>query len=281
MNMRMSSEDFWEANERAMVRDAIRDTENEIARDAFDLPDPDDNPDDLELFDVEGWDGEPLSDLEIAHRNIYGDDPNNFDRQVALAADRELMGENERLQQELEQTREAFDREFNAPERRAALEANLRDQLYRQYGVLPTDDAGVTRLLSDLTAQQNQIHALNEDRINSSMSTAHDRYGAEFEAGFAALSRASKGGDRTAQMFVSDIMNSADPGERLMEISRYTSEPRGGGRGGPYMPSLNSGTNYGARASPARGRSDRDLADDYSGWGSEDAERDIFESVFR
>ena len=71
-----------------VTREMVRDTEREIFEDAigqdpgYDLSD--DDVDEMDLSEVEGWDGEPLHPDEIAVTNSIGWDENNNDRPIAL-----------------------------------------------------------------------------------------------------------------------------------------------------------------------------------------------------
>ena len=54
---------------------------------------------------VTGWDGRPLPDEEIAHRNLYGDDPSGNDRPVELRDMDDAATHIEDLQQQLQAER--------------------------------------------------------------------------------------------------------------------------------------------------------------------------------
>src|SRR5882672_6063988 len=123
------------------VREAIAETEREIFYDALDEEPPDDDfNDDLEQMDSIDGEG-TLSLEEIAE----GATDNGYDRPLALHADQELMEEN--------------------AEQREAFRANVREQLYQQFGILGTDDR-VDHLVDALAAQQQQTQNFSNDHVN-------------------------------------------------------------------------------------------------------------------
>lgn len=273
---RLSNEELWEANERALIRDAIAETEQEIVDDALDLA-PDDDDGDMSLEEVEGWDGENLSDFEVAHTALSGfNEESNYDRQVALAADRELLGEVQRLRQERDAARADYDREFNAPERVAAMQAQIREGLYQRYGVLGTDDARTNQLISEIAAQQAHVSALNEHRISRSMSEAESAYGDDFREAFAAAQRAAATGSPDARAVINGILNQPDPGLALMRAHYGNFDTMG-----RTSDAFTDRYGYmGARAAPSRSRG-RDISDDVAGsFGNEAIEREIADSVW-
>lgn len=272
--MRKTNEQLYDEAERFSAEQAMRDTDQEIMDYAFDREPDDDNYDDsLEM--MESFDGEPLSLEEIAE----GPNENGYDRPLALRAEIDAMQANTALRNELADERARYDREFNAPERRDAREAELREKLFQTYGFLPSTDEGAQRFFADMTAQQQHIHALNEGRINSSMAAAHGEYGREFEAAFESLTRADRN-NPTVQALVRDIVNSSDPGERLMEV-HYRMGESGSGRGGGEGHWMSNYSRQDSGRSGGRGGRRADISEVDGGWGNHNVEQEIFESAFR
>src|SRR5882672_4648783 len=118
------------------VREAIAETEREIFYDALDEEPPDDDfNDDLEQMDSIDGEG-TLSLEEIAE----GATDNGYDRPLALHADQELMEENAELREQVAERDGQHNEIINGPEQREAFRANVREQLYQQFGILGTDD---------------------------------------------------------------------------------------------------------------------------------------------
>jgi hypothetical protein len=206
------------------ARNLIGRTEREIFADVMgqreeDLPGSiDGDEDDSELEQVTGWDGEPLSEEEIAYRALYGDDENNFDRPLAAQHERDVFSENEELRRELAALKETNVAIMGTDYVRAQQEQE-RQRLHNDLIEAALDNAPGGRadqLLGTLRGQQQQIYNIGANRVEQSMQAAHEAYGADFEDAMTRLSTMNPN-DPLARQIVQSITNSDDPGEALMQ----------------------------------------------------------------
>jgi hypothetical protein len=267
----------------------VANTEREILASAFDL-EPEDLPGhiddeaDNDLEQLEGWDGEPLSDEEGFESAVNGHTESGIDRPLALS-------EGERYESELEAMRQqnaAMQQQLAELQQRAdpgrqQREAQAREELL--YGVV-ADPERVVQHMAGLHAQN---EAMVASRVNASLGAAHRDHGREFEAAYQNLTSLDPN-NQAARNLVQSIYSSDDPGQTLMEWHEMTggqAPPRavGGGARRGIMPSLNSGTpasSRGERSSASRGRSDGwPVGEDDGGYADEFSERDIMQSAFR
>lgn len=270
--MPRSNAELYEEAERHLYGEAVRETEREIADDVFLDGESDQDLDyDRSHEDAEGWDGEPLGLDEIAHRNIEGDDENGFDRPLELRREQELESEVGRLREALSERDSTLDEVLNGPERQAAREAVINENLYQRYGVLATDPDKARAFINDLQGAHQSVEQSRHDRVNAHLELARERYGAEdFDRAFAQITSLDPN-SRVAQAIVRDILDARDPGAAIMNFVS---------RSGPDLGALGLA---GARTAPIRGgggRRGRDIDNDDGGWGRRDVEQDIFDSAF-
>ncbi len=284
--MSMSNSQAWDESEAAfeaeVYRDAVRDTEVEIFRHAFDAPDPDDelDADILELEQVEGWDGQPLNDdeqLEKIFRNDWSDNdrPLQTDREEAESA--EIAG----LREEIAQLRGELAQGTSADRaaRDAADRAQFRSHLENR-GLLPLDEASVAGM-----------HAQSMNRFNSDMARAHEQHGEAFVNAFSALQAGVNRGNAMAKQVASYLRyESVDPGRDLMAFAGSDNQSALGGqpRSVQHLPpsayARPGESHRGGRSNGGRGKyqpTERDMSEQSGGWGDEDAEYAIFESAFK
>jgi hypothetical protein len=253
------------------IRDMVHDTENEIFAFATDSPDPetmfgDEDIDDLDMAEVEGWDGLPLGPEELAHTNMYGFDPDGNDRPVAMAE------EADRHDQILKSNQELIDA-------MGAVQAERdKQQWEREKQDLALQVVGnPERTIDYAIAQEQRANELSANLVNMSMGRAHEQHGEDFDRAYKELISMSEK-DPAACQIVQSIWNHPDPGGALMNW--HASGGAGALRGARpgMMPSLNSQT-------PApRSFSNEDRsgwAENTSAWGDDSEESGIFRDVWR
>jgi hypothetical protein len=201
----------------------IAGTEDEIWRETNGLPDDDDTGDN-DLERTEGWDGSPLDDAEIAHRNIFGD--GDTDRPVETAERDELQVQLEASLERERQLDQMLGQALADPQRQAAERAvtreQLRENLQNQYGLLSVDDAQLDRFAADLGGAQLQTQQLLvTTAANGSMTAAAQQYGDQFLRAHEALTNGPQPGQRGfeehARAVQHIISGGTQAGERLME----------------------------------------------------------------
>jgi hypothetical protein len=289
--MARTNEERYQEAEQFLVREAIRQTEQEIVDDAFNAI-PEEGDGDTSLEEIEGWNGLSLSDEEIAHRNIYGDDDVYFDRPIEGRERDELAAENEQLRAAYSDLQGRVDQVINGPERQEAMRAQARVFLEERYGILGTDER-IDQLVNDIVAQETRTQGLHEERVNRSMSDAHAQYGSEFEEAFRSITSMDKS-NPTARALAADVFNAPDPGERLMALHRNGINGGLSRDGGGRRDAFSETYGYMGERAPVRsgrggGRSAASQLDDSyargtrvgDGFGDRDVEQDIFESAFR
>jgi hypothetical protein len=222
--------------------------------------------DDLEA--VSGWDGQALSNDEIAYRNIYGDQDDGplamTDRPLALMEERHAE-EREAYINELEQRIFELDEQ---PRQREAYEQHRQVEHDRM--LFQPDE-----VMSEMDQMRQELQTHRQGNLARHFDEAHQAYGAEFEQAAAMvndLANRAHAGDQHAAEQVRSIVNSPNPGYATMQyghmmksLSSMRPPPFAGGRG-----PISS-----RRALPAR-----DLADQDGGWGDAGIEDHIFNSAF-
>ena len=233
------------------TRSAIADTEREIfnevmGQDEEDHPNYQNPEPDRELEQLEGWDGTPLSEAEIAASTISGTDE-----------DRPLQHAEERgYEEQLEEARQAIAvRDAWLAEIAQRADPGLQQRIAQQ-----KEDAVVSmiadpdRALALIGNQQQQMQALVLSRADKSMEHAHHIHGRRFEEAYSQLRALDPRNPQHCALVQSIVAHPVDPGEALMgwhgSLSRETkaalaSSPKYGqappqfsrGRG---LPSLNS-----------------------------------------
>lgn len=259
------------------LRDAWANTEAEIFAEAVGDMEPEDllyhseHVTDRSPEQSEGWDGNELSDAEIAETNAVGYHGPGFDRPLEHAAAEEelteLAARDERIAD--------LQRQVGELQRVADPERQARTAQER-------DDA-ITRMVADPMAALNEIGALNQrvaelemGRVDTAMGAAHRAHGKDFEVAYKALT--SRPRDVVTRAIVHGIVTSADPGQALMDWhqgvgSRFSST----GNAPPFMP----GSRSRGVAPPRLGRDAEDTGFQMPGDGVDTVERDIFDSAFR
>jgi hypothetical protein len=268
------------------IRDAISDTEDEIFRFAFDLPEEEDDPnptdvelDDLGLEDVEGADGLPLPFEEIAHRNLYGDDENNFDRPIALAEEEANIEAHLRSNQEILGNMA----QHWAQHDQAVLEA-------RKQAIIPEVLAQPEVVVNHALALEQQVQSQRAAYVDLSFQRGHEHYGEDFERAYNKLTSLDPN-NPTHRSLVQSIYHADDPTAALLNWHEHGIDARGNmsaghrARPGMRLPSLNSQTAASTRgrsgSSRSGGLSEHELEMHGGGFGADGDEADIFGSALR
>lgn len=231
------------------VHEAIRATEDEIFNYGADhTPEELSPPYERELEQVDGWNGEPLSEAEQWATTMNPNFQSHVDRPIALAqetAELERGSERERqLELENKMLREKFDPDIQAQNlaRRAEQEAALVTEAIENPG----------RLLDNIAATYSSRTALDAGRVESSLQAAAAKYGPEFEVAYKTIVSQPQN-DPLARAVVQRVWNSPDPGETLMAVASGSLTGRGeSGNPPPFMPGA-------PRAAP---RNNRNIGDD-------------------
>jgi hypothetical protein len=250
-------------------------SEHEIFSDAFgdrDEPDWDEREanDALieEMSQSEGIDGRPLPMAEIAHRNLYGDDPTGTDRplerQYELAVDAEnaeLRAENQRLRAEQHATVNQYSPEVESQRRLA------RDAFLDQHGLLTLDDAKADALFTQMAQWQARSAELENARVRDSIDAQRAEWGDRaVDLAIAAFKRLDQS-QPMARAIDQHVYGSSNPGETFMALVHNSDAVASMGRG-PWRGS----------SRPSRNTSEDDNA---GAWGDEEFERDIADSAWR
>jgi hypothetical protein len=269
------------------AQDAIGDTEKEVFWDSF--ADSRAAPhayvnnsegDDLidEMSQVEGWDG-TVSDQELMASAIQGNDAvEGYIGDRPLEHQRELSVDNENavLREQLALSERARQETINRydPQRQDEHELN-RAQFLEQNGLFAMDNQKADSLFAQVTALQQSIQQLQNQRGNESLNEAHAKYGHDFEAAYTSLQQANPRSPLTQALY-DHVRNSPDPGEAIMQL-----------HGNDLVASLGVGRYVEppfARTRIPRGpvrvdRVSRDEGDFESGYGHQQVEEDVFNSA--
>jgi hypothetical protein len=197
---------------------AYVETENEIADYAFGRT-PLDNNGDRELEQVEGWDGQPLSNLEGMAAAAMPDE-NNYDRPLERDEMAALRREKEAMREERDQWKQVYDEWLAQPQREEQQKQTREkvNQFLLERGVVTVDDNAHDALVGELVGGTNRIQQLEAQLMNNSFLAAKEKYGEdEFHQAYDAL-LALDMRNPAAQGIRAQIMGDADPGERLMEM---------------------------------------------------------------
>jgi hypothetical protein len=263
------------------ITEAMKDTEDEILASAFDMtpeelrgePESDLDPEDL-TADVEGWDGEPLTQDEIAATSLYGTGQNNFDRPLEL--EREQVWEDRHQQDQ---------RNIAALQQQIGEQA-LREDPVRQHQQQEQLERMELHTMSNprealqyMATLQQQNQQLMMDRGNYKMEVAQQKYGDDFMDRYNALKSGVEEGNPVYLNIRNYVMSQPDPGEALMEaMSGGVTEHRNA----RITRSLNDvDGSYRARGSRS-GRDDLDvLTDRAEGYRNENEEREIWGDMWK
>ena len=272
------------------AQDAIGDTESEIFWDSF--PDSRDAPhayvnnsdgDEIiaEMSQMEGIDGEPLSDAEGLARAMQGDDAvDGYIGDRPLEHERQLTVDNENavLREQLALSERARQETINRydPQRQDEHELN-RAQFLDQHGLFAMDNQKADALFAQVTALQQNNQQLQNQRGNESLNEAHAKYGHDFEAAYTSLQQADPRSPLTQALY-DHVRNASDPGEAIMQL-----------HGNDLVASLGTGRYVEppfARTRIPRGpvrvdRVARDEDDFDSGYGHQQVEEDVFNSAMK
>jgi hypothetical protein len=256
----------------------VADTEKEIFHEGIGEQEPDDHGQQMvdDLSQVEGFDGNDLPIEEIAHRNIYGDTPTNFDRPIEMQDQLALKQENDALRAQLDAVSGAYNQYVAAPQQeaqRAQYREQVRQHLSDRYGMFDSyDDAKLDQFINDHAAATQHAGALQVNRIEASMSHAHAKYGRDFEDAYHDLTSMDPN-NPLARHIVHHVVGSADPGEKLLELhGNSLVQSLGPSTPPPFMP-------FSARpARTMRPPRPSDAMD--AGWGNRETEEDVFNSAF-
>jgi hypothetical protein len=265
------------------ITEAMKYTEDEILADAFDMtpeelrgeteddPDPEDT-----LGDTEGWDGEPLSQDEIAATNLYGTGQNNFDRPLELEREQVWEERHEQDQRNMAALQQQIGQQHlqQDPER----QRQLQEQRERMQLHVMSNPDEVLQYTANLQ-QENQ--ALRMQHGNHSMEAAHQKYGDDFLDHHSTLKQGVDRGDPLYLNIRNYVLSHPDPGEALMQAM---SGGAGEHRARNSVPSLNSaegGYRNTPRSSSERSRDLDTLTDKAIGWSGAAEEEEIFGSIYR
>jgi hypothetical protein len=229
------------------------------------------------LSQMEGWDGLPLSDAEGLARAIQGDEVDGYigDRPLQHQHELSVDQENALLRQQLQNEKRARQETINrldpyAQEQRKA----AQEQFYEQNGMFAYEQDKANALFGRVEQRATE---LNNNRINESLTRAHQEYGDEFTKTFDQL-RTLNPQDPLARQIAQSILGSDDPGTALMEYHGSPLLSRGRTSSPPFAP----GRGGVARSRPARqaqGWPDDGDQNHNSGYGNESVEDAIFSSA--
>lgn len=265
----------------------IKETENEIFREATGQDHPADSPfsDDIiaDQSRVEGWQGH-LDNAELFEttRWPHGSQP-GWDRPLAWAEEQDAIKQNELLRQELAARDQELLTLHAGPEYQEQLRRQQEDRRLELLGVA-TDDARADQHLAWVDAARSGLATQNLDRVNAALEHAHGTYGRDFETTYAQVSALKNVQNPMAQQIIQSIFTAQDPGEALMSLAnsplvRSLTEGRRGDNP-PFMP------RRAAAAEPAFG-SGRRIEEDNLGYSfdtggnGQEMESDVFWSAFR
>ena len=203
-------------NEDFALAEAIRSTEAEIFADGVGK-EPFDPGGDTSLEQLDGWDGQPLSDDEQVARLERGDDLTT-DRPLALkeetAAYEAAVARAAELEQENKLLREKYD-----PAMRTAAEVERDARRQKILDMAIEDPDG---LLNEIGTMQQERVTLDMNRVDASLRAAHEKYGPSFEAVFNSLDPKQNPAvlkDPVARALVQRVWADKDPGEALMDLA--------------------------------------------------------------
>jgi hypothetical protein len=267
-----SNEQLYEQAVADLYGTAIRQTEQEIAEDALGLA-PDENNYDHELEMAEGWDGEPISDTELAYAAATDDGTGSgYDRQLQLHEDLELIDENRLLREERDDANALLDEIQNGPAARQAAHENFKEELWQRFGIMGVDDNKIAALRQ--TFQNVSNHASTQidehQRVNLSLHAARSEDPESFDEAYQALMRAGQDGDNAA---VRSVFYSPNPGRSLMRW-------RGGGEDFANARGLVGARNQAPSRRSGRMPGREDIDRMRSGFGDAGVEQDIADSVW-
>jgi hypothetical protein len=269
------------------LQDAIRLTEAEILGEAmgdhdFDEGNPayqnmpeGDGADDW-LEQTEGFDGEPLSDVE-QFAATTGDVPEGYlgDRPLQFMNEQALMAEVERLQAVNDLHVGNLNLLVAQPQAEAE-RVRLQNELLDV--ALDTEPGGrADQLLNSIRGQTQHVAEMQGNRVEAAMGAAHERYGDSFVDAYQAITAMSPN-DPLAAQIVQRVLNSEDPGEAVMRFgSSDMVESLRARQPPPFM--------AGGRVAVPRGRGGLDNLDDlesalqHASGRAMGSDADIFESA--
>ena len=174
-----------------------------------------------ELSQVEGFDGEHVSDQEGMVRAIQGDDadPNYIgDRPLQYQHELAVDRENERLralvdqqQSEYHALRQQFDPQF-----RAQQELN-RAQFLDQHGLVAVDENRANNFLDQQAAMERQHMAQFQQRVNDSEAHARQEYGKAYDQAIEDFKQVDQNSS-VAQNIKQLVLNSPRPAHTFMAL---------------------------------------------------------------
>jgi hypothetical protein len=263
------------------TREAIAASEREIFFEGVNGDEPDVAGDQQIIADgsaTEGWNGEPLSDIEQAAVNLYGHPENGQDRPVEESEAAALRDQVAHLQRENSELQQVTERWVNQPvleQNHYALRERVRDHAYENFGMIFDSDEKLDRYINTVAGAQAQTGALQDHRVNVSMQQARNEYGQDFDDAFNAITDMDHNNPH-ARLIAQSIVGAADPGRALMELHGDPMvKALGTGRSVPFLSQRG--------AAPARGHarpSRSGDALDATGWGDRDVEADIMSSIW-
>jgi hypothetical protein len=265
------------------ITEAMKETEDEIAAFAFDMtpeelrgePEDDVDPEDT-LGDVEGWDGDPLDQSEIAATNLHGNGPNNFDRPLEL--EREQVWE-ERHQQ---------DQHNIAELQRHIGQQMLRDDPVRQRQAQEQQEQMELHTMSNprdalqyMATLQQQNEQLKVDRAESTLRAAQAKYGDDFNERYNAL---KSGIDENNPLYLNIrnyVWSQPDAGEALMEAMSGSVTEHRNARTTRSLNDVDGSYRNTPRSSSERSPDLDAMTDKAIGWSGAAEEEEIFGSIYR
>src|SRR5260370_15987129 len=169
--MPKTNEQLYEESVADLYGTAIRQTEQEIYDDALGLA-PDENNYDHELELSEGFDGEPISDIELAAAAAGAPGTEHgYDRPLKLNEDMELIDQVEELQNAVAERDAWINEAVNGPRAREAARERFKEGLYQNFGLMGLDDGSIDSLRNALGEVQQRVSHVdaNNDRVNRSL----------------------------------------------------------------------------------------------------------------
>ena len=241
-----------EAHEEAVVRDAMRRTDQEIFHEAFDQEPPDEDGD-RSMEQMEDMFGRKLTDAEW-QRSDNTNRPVRLDSEIS-EREAELEEELELARAQIADYRQIYDAELAKPRQREDMERRLD-------AVLSNPEATAERMAQ----LEQQVATADHRRMNDSLGRARERDERTFDAAFDRIRRMDPNNQRH-QALVREILASPDPGRALMAWHAQTSGTPVGRQSerpshGRLPPSLSGARGGGSASGDYRGQdmgSDSDI----------------------
>jgi hypothetical protein len=263
------------------IHEGVRATNEEIFYEALgqQAPDRDSSRFLEEQSMVEGFDGDPLPDHEMAYTALHGYGENNFDRSVAMQEQLELAAENKKLREANAALHQGWQQYVAEPEREQQMHQyreHTRNELAK-YDMFHAgaDDSGLNRFIAERDALIQQNQALQADRVNRSLDRAHEAYGKDFDDAFRDIT-SMRNDSPLAREIVRNIWTSENPGAAVMQHHENSLVQSLGRTPPPFFAGDRVPLERQARGSARRGGD----VEERAGFGDREIERDVMDSVW-